>query len=104
MNSTMHFNQFDDQIVFDGSECQIFRKWHQQSEFNFGFIPLGEQLMSNTFEMNVTKTNSLIEIHEIVKTLKTKLSPGSDTCDVTDEGRGVARVMTRLLGSAVAAA
>ena len=42
VNSIMHFNQFDDQMAFDGSECQILRKWREQSDFNFGFIPLGE--------------------------------------------------------------
>ena len=70
MNSIMHFNQFDEQTAFDGSECQIFQKWREQSEFSFDFIPLGEQLMPNTFETDVTKTNSFIEIHEIVKNTK----------------------------------
>ena len=34
VNSIMHFNQFDEQTAFDGSECQIFKKWQEQSDFN----------------------------------------------------------------------
>ena len=66
----MHFNQFDDQIPCDGSECQIFQKWREQSDFHFGFIPLGEQLMPSILQTNAAKTGSLIEVHEIVKNMK----------------------------------
>ena len=67
VNSIMHFNQFTDHINIADSQSQIFQQWREQSDFDFGFIPLGDQQMPNTFETNVIDTNNLIEIHEIVR-------------------------------------
>ena len=70
VNSTMHFNQFSDHIDIADSQSHIFQLWREQSDFDFGFVPLGEQQMPNTFETNVIDTNNLIEIHEIVRRTK----------------------------------
>ena len=70
VNSIMHFNQFSDHIDIADSQSNIFQLWREQSDFDFGFIPLGEQQMSNTFDTNVIDTNNLIEIHEIVRKTK----------------------------------
>ena len=70
VNSTMHFNQFSDHINFAGSQSQIFQQWREQCDFDFDFIPLGNQQVPNTFETNVIDTNNLIEIHEIVRRTK----------------------------------
>ena len=70
VNSIMHFNQFSDHIDIADSESHIFQLWHEQSDLDFGFIPLGEQQMPNTFDTNVIHTNNLIEIHEIVRKTK----------------------------------
>ena len=70
VNSIMHFNQFSDHIDIADSQSQIFQLWREQSDFEFGFIPLGEQQMPNTSETNVIDTNNLIEIHEIVRRTK----------------------------------
>ena len=67
VNSIMHHKQFGDQLDIGNNQCQILQKWREQSDFDFGFIPLGEQDMPDTFETNVIHTNDLIEIHEIVK-------------------------------------
>ena len=67
VNSIMHHKQFGDQVHIGDNQCQIFQKWREQSDFDFGFIPLGEQLMPQNFEINVTDTDNLIEIHKIVK-------------------------------------
>ena len=42
-NSLIHFRQFNDCPVHVGAESQIFIKWSDQSDFQFGFIPLDEQ-------------------------------------------------------------
>ena len=68
VNSIMHFNQFGDHINIGDSQSSIFQKWREQSDFDFGFIPLGEQQMP--LETNVINTSNLIEIHEIVKQTK----------------------------------
>ena len=70
VNSIMHFNQFSDHIDIADSQSHTFQLWREQSDFDFGFIPLGEQQMPNTFETNVIDTNNLIEIHEIVRRTK----------------------------------
>ena len=67
VNTIMHFKQFGDQINIGDCQSQIFQKWREQSDFDFGFIPLGEQQMPTNLDINVDHTNNLIEIHEIVK-------------------------------------
>ena len=66
----MQHKQFGDQFDIGDNQCQIFQKWREQSDFEFGFMPLGEQQMPQTFETNAIHTNNLIEIHEIVKQTK----------------------------------
>ena len=70
INSIMHFKQFGDQINIGDIQPQIFQNWREQSDFDFGFIPLGEQQMPNSFETTVIDTENLIEIHKIVKQTK----------------------------------
>ena len=52
------------------SQSQIFKYWREQSDFEFGFIPLGEQQMPDTLQINAIDTNDLIEIHKIVRQTK----------------------------------
>ena len=40
VNSIMHFNQFSDHIDIADSQSHIFQLWREQSDFDFGFIPL----------------------------------------------------------------
>ena len=44
-NSIIHFNQFSDQSMVYNTDSDIFRKWSGQSDFQFGFIPLGQQTL-----------------------------------------------------------
>ena len=46
-NSIIHFKQFSESQISLGIDSPIFQKWSEQSDFQFGLIPLGEQLMSN---------------------------------------------------------
>ena len=70
VNTIMHFKQIGDQINIGDCQLQIFQKWREQSDFDFGFIPLGEQQMPTNLDINVRHTENLIEIHEIVKNTK----------------------------------
>ena len=67
VNTIMHFKQFGDQINIGDCQSQIFQKWREQSDFDFGFIPLGEQQMPTNLHINTNQTDNLIEIHEMVK-------------------------------------
>ena len=54
-NSIMHFQQFNKSQVPIGADCQIFKEWSEQSDFQFGFIPLGEQVMPCDLTCNTSK-------------------------------------------------
>ena len=41
VNSILHANQFTGTIC--DVDTEIYHKWREQSEFNFGFVPLGDQ-------------------------------------------------------------
>ena len=69
-NSIIHFNQFSDQSMIHNTDSDIFRKWRGQSDFQFGFIPLGEPKMPKTLACNNMNDKSLIEVHHIRKTGK----------------------------------
>ena len=66
-NSIIHVNQFSDQSIIHNTDSDIFRKWSGQSDFQFGFIPLGEQKMPKTLACNNLNNKSLIEVHHIVR-------------------------------------
>ena len=65
-NSIMHFQQFNKSQVPIGADSQIFKKWSEQSDFQFGFIPLGEQVMPHDLTCD-TSEKSLLEIHDTVR-------------------------------------
>ena len=65
-NSIMHFQQFNKSQVPIGANSQIFKEWSEQSDFQFGFIPLGEQVMPGDLTCNTSK-KSLLEIHDTVR-------------------------------------
>ena len=65
-NSIMHFQQSNKSQVPIGANSQIFKEWSEQSDFQFGFIPLGEQVMPGDLTCNTSK-KSLLEIHDIVR-------------------------------------
>ena len=51
-NNIIHFQQFNKSQVPVGADSPIFEKWSEQSDFQFGFIALGEQTMPNSFTCN----------------------------------------------------
>ena len=65
-NTIMHFKQFNESQVSLGVDSPIFKKWTEQSDFQFGFIPLGEQLMPNKFTCNTSVNKSLLDAHYVV--------------------------------------
>ena len=57
-NSIIHFQQLNKSQVPVGADSPIFKKWSEQSDFQFGFIPLGEQIMPHNLTCN---TNKILE-------------------------------------------
>ena len=66
-HSIIHSRQFNGSPVSGGTDSQIFKKWREQSDFQFGFVPLGGQKMPQDLTINTVEANSLIEIHDKVK-------------------------------------
>ena len=48
-------------------KAQIFLKWQQQSDFEFGFIPRSEQVMPEIHEIGSPQGLSILEIHALIK-------------------------------------
>ena len=48
-------------------DSPIFKKWSEQLDFQFGFIPLGEQIVPHNLTCNTTSKKSFLEIHDAVR-------------------------------------
>ena len=65
VNSILHANQFSG--IIPDVDTEIYHKWRDQSDFNFGFVPLGDQILPDTLKVNNSKYLNLLEMHENVK-------------------------------------
>ena len=65
-NSSLHVNQFTKNSISNVNTA-IHRKWRDQSQFNFDFVPLHEQKLPNTGVVNGDRGTSLFELHDLVK-------------------------------------
>ena len=66
-NSIIHFKQFNESQVPLGADSPMFNKWSEQLDFQFGFIPLDEQLMPNQSSCNNTLKKSLIDAYYMIR-------------------------------------
>ena len=66
-NSILHVNQFQLVGATDTVNAEIYNAWRRQSDFDFGFVPIGEQLLPNTQVVNDTMGRSPFQIHDLVK-------------------------------------
>ena len=66
-NSILHFKQFNESNISMGVDSPIFKKWNEQSDFQFGFIPLDDQLMPTQFSHNNLSNGSLIDAHYVIR-------------------------------------
>ena len=66
-NSILHVNQFQLVGATDTVNTEIYNAWRRQSDFDFGFVPIGEQLLPNTQVVNDTMGRSPFQIHDLVK-------------------------------------
>ena len=66
-NSIIHSKQFNESSIPLGVDSPIFKKWRVQSDFQFGFIPLGDQLMPTQSFHNSMPNGSLIDAHYVIR-------------------------------------
>ena len=67
-SSIIHVNSHKGVGVGDlDIESEIFKKWRDQSQFDFGYIPIDEQRMPKNLQINKCEGFSPLDIHEMVK-------------------------------------
>ena len=80
VNSILHVHQFSTSGDIGKLDSEIYNAWRRQSDFNFGFVPLGDQMLPRIVSVNEAKGKSPIQIHEIVRsTSKTKFYAGKNS-------------------------
>ena len=67
VNSILHMHQFSTSGDIGKVDSEIYNSWCCQSDFNFGFMPLSDQMLPNNFTVNEAKGKSHFEIHEIIR-------------------------------------
>ena len=67
VNSILHVHQFSTSGDIGELDSEIYNAWRRQSDFNFGFVPLGDQMLPRIVTVNEAKGKSPIQIHEIVR-------------------------------------
>ena len=65
VNSILHANQFSG--IIPDVNTEVYHKWCDQSDFNFGFVLLGDQILPDTLKVNNSKCLNPFEMHQIVK-------------------------------------
>ena len=60
-------NQKRAKIDWEQIDAPIFHLWRDQVDFKFGYVPLQEQVMSDTGLLTSGFSGSLLQIHDIVK-------------------------------------
>ena len=67
VNSILHARHAIDMNKVPNVDNDTFHKWRCQSAFNFGYVPLGDQLMPGVDVMNDAGNLNPLEIHHIVR-------------------------------------
>ena len=65
-NSILHVHQFNKSSISDVNTA-IHKKWRDQSQFNFGFVPLDEQIMPDKCRANMASDIPLLQLHHLVR-------------------------------------
>ena len=67
MNSILHLKQFKLYEISDKIDTEIYNARRCQSDFDFGFVPISEQLLPDTDITSKVMGKSPLAIHEIVR-------------------------------------
>ena len=67
VNSILHMHQCSTSGDIGELASEIYNAWRHQSDFNFGFVPLGNQMLPKIVTVNEAKGKSPSQIHEIVR-------------------------------------
>ena len=65
VNSILHVSQFNG--IIPEVDTEIYHKWRGQSEFQFGFVPLGDQILPEKVKTSNSEGLKPLEMHRIVK-------------------------------------
>ena len=67
-NSILHAHQFVKNLIGNVNTC-IHKKWREQSQFDFGFVPIDDQTMPNTNIVNQCADVSPFKLHDQIRAL-----------------------------------
>ena len=67
VNSILHVHQFSTSVETGEVNSDTYNAWRHQSDFDFGFVPLGDQILPSTKTVNEVKGKTPLEIHEIIR-------------------------------------
>ena len=67
VNSILHVHQFSTSVDTGEVNSDTYNAWRHQSDFDFGFVPLGDQILPSTKTVNEVKGKTPFEIHEIIR-------------------------------------
>ena len=79
VNSILHANQFNLSTNTGKVDTEIYNAWCRQSDFNFGFIPIDEQLLPDVDHTSNVMGRSPFRIHEIVRSPINQISCKPDS-------------------------
>ena len=66
-NSILHVHRFSQNEHVDGVNSKIYNAWRRQSDFDFGSVPLSDQMVSDVSTINDPGYSSPLQIHDLVR-------------------------------------
>ena len=66
-NSILHVHRLLHNEQIEGANSETYNAWRRQSDFDFGFVPLSDQMVSNVSTINHVEDKSPLQIHDLVR-------------------------------------
>ena len=66
-NSILHVHRFSQNEQLEGVNSEIYNAWCHQSDFDFGFVPLSDQMVSSVSTINYPGDSSPLQVHDLVR-------------------------------------
>ena len=70
VNSILYMHQFSTSGDIGEVDSEIYNTWRCQSDFNFGFVPVIDQMLPDIVIVNEAKGKSPFQIHEIIRSIR----------------------------------
>ena len=68
-NSILHVHRFSQNEQLEGVNSEIYIAWCRQSDYDFGFVPLSDQMISSVSTINYPGDSSPLQVHDLVRAI-----------------------------------